>query len=70
MVQDRPESRRVTTSYGSFINQLPPDTIKSIRQLERIYTKICSQNISILFNEMCINEETLAKYNEQNWLYK
>ena len=27
MAQDRPESTRVTISYGSFINQLPPETV-------------------------------------------
>ena len=36
--------------------------MKSIRQLENTYTKICRQNISILFNEICINEEMLPKY--------
>ena len=61
MAQDRVESTRLTISYGSFINQFPLDTIKSIRQLERTFTKICRQNISILFNEICINEEMLPK---------
>ena len=60
--QDRTESIRVTISYGSFINQFPTDTIKSIRQLERTYTKICRQNMSILFNEICINDQMLPKY--------
>ena len=62
MAQDWAESTWVTISYGSFINQFLLDTIKSIRQLERTYTKICRQNISILFNEICINEEMLPKY--------
>ena len=52
----------VLSSYGSFINQFPSDTTKSIWQLERTYTKICRQNISILFNEKCINEEMLLIY--------
>ena len=59
MAQNRAERTRVTISYGSFINQFLPDTIKSMWQLERTYTKICKQNISILFNEICINEEML-----------
>ena len=61
MAQDRAENTRVTISYGSFINQFTPDTIKSIWQLEKTYTKICRQNMSKLFNEICINEEMLPK---------
>ena len=37
--QDRVESTRVTIGYGIFINQFLPDTVKSIRQLKRTYTK-------------------------------
>ena len=55
MAQDQTESDWVTISYRSFINQIPLDTIKSMRQLERTYTKTCRQNMSILFNEICIN---------------
>ena len=62
LAQDRAERTRVTISYGSFIDQFPPDTIKSIRQLERTCTKICRQNTSRLFSEICINEEILPKY--------
>ena len=54
MAQNWAESTKVTISYGSFINQFPPDTIKSIWQLEKAYTKICRQNMSILFNEIYI----------------
>ena len=43
MVQVQAESTWVPISYGSFINQFPPDIIKSMRQLERTYTKICKQ---------------------------
>ena len=62
MAQDRSESTRVTISYGSFINQFLPDTIKSMRQFERGYTKMCRQKMSILFNEICIYKEMLPKY--------
>ena len=54
MAQDLAESTSVTISYVSFINKFPPDTVKSIRQLQRSYTKICRQNMSILFNEKYI----------------
>ena len=62
MVQDRAESTWLTISYGSFISQFTPNTIKSIRQLETKYIRICRQNRSILFNEICANEEMLPKY--------
>ena len=62
MACDRTESIWVASSYKSFINQFPPDIIKSIRQLERAYIKICRQNMSILFNEIYITEEMLPKY--------
>ena len=51
------ESTWVTISYGSSINQFSLDTIKSIWQRERTFTKICRQNMYILFNDICINEE-------------
>ena len=37
---------------------------ESIRQYERINKKICRQKISIMFNEICINEEMLLIYLE------
>ena len=36
--------------------------IKAIWQYERINKKICRQKMSIIFNEICINEEMLPKY--------
>ena len=62
MAQRRAESTRDTYHYGQYINQLPPNTIKAIRQYERIQKKICRQKISIMFNEICINEEMQPKY--------
>ena len=44
------------------ISQFSPNIIKSIRQYERINKKICRQKISIMFNEICINEEMRLKY--------
>ena len=58
----RGESTNEAINYGRFINQFPTDTIKSMKRLGRIQTKICRQRISILFNEICINEEMLPKY--------
>ena len=62
MVQDRPEISWKPINYGCFIKQFPPDTIKSMRWLERIYTKMDWQRMSILLNEICLNEEMLPKY--------
>ena len=40
-------------NYGKYINQFPPNTIKAIRQCER-----SNKKIYLIFNEICINEET------------
>ena len=48
MAQDRVESTRVTITHGGFFSQFTSDTVKSILQLERAYTKICRQNIYIV----------------------
>ena len=53
------ESTWEPINYESFINQFPPDTIKSMRQLERTYTKMCRQKMSVLLNEICNNGEIL-----------
>ena len=66
MTQDQAESTCLIISYGSFINQFLPDTIKSIWQLERTYTNICRQNMSTLFKEKYMNEETLPKYTHKH----
>ncbi len=44
------------------MNQFPPNTIKAKREYERIQKKIYRQKMSIMFNEICINEEMLPKY--------
>ena len=51
MAQDWAESSRVLINYGNFINQFLSDTIKSMQQLKRTYTKMYRQKMSILFNE-------------------
>ena len=62
MAQSRAESTRDTYNYGQYINQFPPNTIKVIREFERIQKKICRHKMSIMFNEICINEEMLPKF--------
>ena len=60
--QGRAESTRYTYNYGQYINQLSPNTIKVIREFERIQKKICRHKMSFMFNEICFNEEMLPKY--------
>ena len=62
MAQSRAESTRDTYNYGQYLNQFPPYTIKVIREFERIQKRICRHKMSIMFNEICINEEMLPKY--------
>ena len=50
------------TNYGRFINQFSPNIKRSIRQFETINKKICRQKMSIMFNQICINEEMLPQY--------
>ena len=62
MAQSRAESTWEINNYRKCINQFPPNTVKSIRQYERNKKKICWQKMSIIFNEICINEEMLPIY--------
>ena len=62
MAQSQAESTRDTYNYGQYLNQFLPNTIKVIREFERIQKKICRHKMSITFNEICINEEMLPKY--------
>ena len=54
MAQSRAESTRDTYNYGQYRNKYPPNTIKVIREFERIQKKICRHKMSIMFNEICI----------------
>ena len=62
MAQSRAKGTRDTYNYGQYLNQFPPNKIKVIREFERIQKKICRHKMSIMFNEICINEEMLPKY--------
>ena len=53
MAQSRAESTRDTYNYGQYLNQFPPNTIKVIREFERIQKKIFRHKMSIMFNEIC-----------------
>ena len=60
--QSRAESTRYTYNYGQYINQFPPNTIKVLREFERIQKKICRHKMSMMFYEIYINEEMLPIY--------
>ena len=52
MAQSRAETTRDSYNYGQYINQFPPNTIKAIRQYQRIQKKLCRQKMAIMFNEI------------------
>ena len=54
MAQSRAESTRDTYNYGKYINQFTTNTLKLMREFERIQKKICGHKMSIMFNEICI----------------
>ena len=62
VAQGRAEGAGDTCNYGQCMDQFPQNTIKVIREFERIQKKICRHKMSIMFNEICINEEMLPKY--------
>ena len=45
MAQSRAENTKEKNNYGRYINQFPPNIIKSIRQYERINKKYVDQNV-------------------------
>ena len=58
MAYEGSESAR--DNFGKFIDQFQPETKTLIRELERIFNKLYRQNLSLLFNETCLNERQLA----------
>ena len=59
MAQSRAENTWDIYNYGKCINQFLPNTIKATRQYESMNKKRCRQKMSIMFNEICINEEII-----------
>ena len=46
-------------NFGKFLHQFQPETKTLIRKLERILVKLFRQNVSLLFNETCLNKQLL-----------
>ena len=59
MAQSWAESTWEITNYGRFINQFLLNIIRLIRQFERINKKYVDKRMSIMFNQICINELNL-----------
>ena len=53
MAYERSES--VWDNFGKFIKQSQPETKTFIRKLERLLIKLYRQNVSLLFNQTCLN---------------
>ena len=49
-------------NFSKFIHQFQPETKILIRKLERLLTKLYRQNVSLLFNQTCLNERLLPNY--------
>ena len=60
MAYDRFESAR--DNFGKFIHQFQPETKTLIRKLERILIRLYRQNVSLLFNQTCLNERLLPNH--------
>ena len=60
MAFERFESAR--DNLGKYIYQFQSETKTLIRKLERILNKLYRQNLSLLFNEICLNERLLPNH--------
>ena len=60
MAYEGSESAR--DNFGRFIYQFQPETKTLSRKLERILNKLYRQNLSLSFNEICLNERRLPNY--------
>ena len=60
MAYERSESAQ--DNFGKFIHQFQPEAKTVIRKLERILIKLNRQNVSLLFNQTCLNERLLSNH--------
>ena len=56
----RPGSAR--DNFGIFIHQFQSETKTLIRKLERIIIKLYKENVSLLFNQTCLNERLMPNH--------
>ena len=55
-------SESVRDNFGKFIDQFQPKTKTYTRKHERILIKLYRLNVSLFFNETCLNERQLPNY--------
>ncbi len=53
-------------NFGKFIHQFQLETLTLFGKLERILIKLYRQNLSLLFNQICLNERLLPKSTEKD----
>ena len=49
-------------SLGSLLYNLPVEQRKSVRELEKVSTKVIKSKCSLLFNSTCLKEDILPSY--------
>ena len=55
-------SESAQDNFGKFPHQFQPKTKTLIRKLERILIKLYRQNVSLSFNQTCLNKKVLLEY--------
>ena len=64
MMADK-KSEYARDNFGKFIYQFHPETKTLIRKLEKILIKLYRQNVSLLFNQTCLNERLYTNTHTQ-----
>ena len=54
-------SKSTRDNFGKFSHQFQYETKTLITKLEKILNELYRQNLSLLFNETCLNERLLPK---------
>ena len=62
LTMDYEESESARDNFGKFIHQFQPETKTLIRKFKRILIKLYRQNMSLLFNQTCLNEQLQPNY--------
>ena len=62
------ESTR-TSSIGQFLRTLSPDIRSLVRTQEKNYIKRSRRSLSVIFNNICLNEKLLPKYTKEKYIY-
>ena len=62
-------SESTQDNFGKFIHQFQPEIKTLIGKLERILIISYRQNVSLLFNQTCLNERLLSNYTFYIYIY-